>query len=141
LVYISSSDLSQAIQRPRPPNNDKSTIDAPGAGKGTLCKRLAQAFSLKHLSFGDLLRQVTSSPPSGDVSSDAHEAVCGYAQRGELLPTEMLFSFLEPELVKSPSSTKHPSDDRPVLLDGLPHQLDHCKQFEHVVRPSTPILC
>ncbi|KAK3392297.1 adenylate kinase-domain-containing protein [Sordaria brevicollis] len=97
-------------------------IGAPGAGKGTLCKLLAEDNDLEHLSIGDLLRQTVSSPNAVD------EAMAGYIQRGELLPTDMILSVLEPHLKKCGDAGR----TRTLLLDGFPRQLDQAREFEAV---------
>ncbi|KAK3363656.1 P-loop containing nucleoside triphosphate hydrolase protein [Lasiosphaeria hispida] len=96
-------------------------IGAPGAGKGTLCKILAEVNDFEHLSIGDLLRQTVSSPI-------ADKAMAGYIQRGELLPTDMILSTLKPHL-REPSCC---DAGRTLLLDGFPRQLDQAREFEAV---------
>ncbi|KAL7952016.1 P-loop containing nucleoside triphosphate hydrolase protein [Trichoderma barbatum] len=88
-------------------------LGAPGAGKGTMCKKLAKKYGFKHLSIGDLLRQVVASP-------DADETVVEYVRRGELLTTELLFPILKP----------HIDEGGVVILDGFPRCLDQAKAFE-----------
>ncbi|KAL2017074.1 hypothetical protein VTK56DRAFT_2597 [Thermocarpiscus australiensis] len=91
-------------------------IGAPGAGKGTLCKRLAQEHGLTHLSVGDLLRQIVADP-------DTDEVVRRHVQAGELLPTEYLLSVLE-----SPFHDYSP--EKIILLDGFPRRMDQAEAFE-----------
>ncbi|KAK4232454.1 P-loop containing nucleoside triphosphate hydrolase protein [Podospora fimiseda] len=100
-------------------------IGAPGAGKGTLCKRLAEDNNLEHLSIGDLLRQISSSP-------NADQIMASYIQRGELLPTDMILSILGPFFQESSGQT--------LLLDGFPRQLDQAKEFESRFGPPNLVL-
>ncbi|PTB47399.1 hypothetical protein M431DRAFT_502041 [Trichoderma harzianum CBS 226.95] len=91
---------------------------SPGAGKGTLCKRLAKDYGFVHLSIGDLLRQVVS-------SSNADKTVIEFVQRGELLTKELLFRILEPHL----GILKRGYN---IVLDGFPRRLDQAKEFETI---------
>ncbi|RSL42527.1 hypothetical protein CEP54_015447 [Fusarium duplospermum] len=100
-------------------------LGAPGAGKGTLCKRLARDYGFRHLSVGDLLRAAVKAP-------DANQAVVDCVQKGELLGSDLLMSILKPQV-------QNANDTRPILLDGFPRQLDQAKLFEDVtVRSCAP---
>lgn len=104
-------------------------IGAPGAGKGTLCKMLAEANNVDHLSLGDLLRQTVSSP-------NADQLIAGCIHRGELLPTHILHELLYHRVAQPVSSTA----GRPLLLDGFPRRLDQAREFEAVFGPPKLIL-
>ncbi|KAK0666901.1 adenylate kinase-domain-containing protein [Cercophora samala] len=104
-------------------------IGAPGAGKGTLCKMLAAAHDLEHLSIGDLLRQTVSSP-------NADKEMAGYIQRGELLPTHMILSTMRPHITEPSCGDA----GRILLLDGFPRRLDQAKEFETVFGPPNMVL-
>ncbi|OPB41743.1 P-loop containing nucleoside triphosphate hydrolase protein [Trichoderma guizhouense] len=98
-------------------------LGAPGAGKGTLTKKLARKYGFKHLSIGDLLRQLVTSP-------NADDTVAEYVRRGELLTTEMLFPILTP----------HVDADGVTILDGFPRHLDQAKEFEQQFQHPTVVL-
>ncbi|KAK4667972.1 uncharacterized protein QC764_0111640 [Podospora pseudoanserina] len=104
-------------------------IGAPGAGKGTLCKMLAEANNVDHLSLGDLLRQTVSSP-------NADQLIAGCIHRGELLPTHILHELLYHRVAQPVSSTAA----RPLLLDGFPRRLDQAREFEAVASTRTGAL-
>ncbi|UKZ86630.1 uncharacterized protein TrAFT101_002453 [Trichoderma asperellum] len=89
-------------------------LGAPGAGKGTLSSKLASDYGFKHLSIGDLLRQVVASP-------DADKTVVEYVRRGELVTTSLLFQILKP----------HIEGGGTIILDGFPRRLDQAKEFEN----------
>ncbi|PON23008.1 cytidylate kinase [Trichoderma gamsii] len=88
-------------------------LGAPGAGKGSLSAILAKDYGFKHLSIGDLLRQVVASP-------DADKTIVDYVRRGELLTTRLLFQTLKP----------HIEEGGIILLDGFPRRLDQAQAFE-----------
>ncbi|KAL6803636.1 P-loop containing nucleoside triphosphate hydrolase protein [Trichoderma sp. SZMC 28012] len=98
-------------------------LGAPGAGKGTLTKKLARKYGFKHLSIGNLLRQIVASP-------DADDTVVEYVRRGELLTTEMLFPILKP----------HVDAGGVTILDGFPRHLDQAKEFEQEFQHPTVVL-
>ncbi|KAL7955796.1 P-loop containing nucleoside triphosphate hydrolase protein [Trichoderma compactum] len=98
-------------------------LGAPGAGKGTLTQKLARKYGFKHLSIGDLLRQIVASP-------NADDTVVEYVRRGELLTTEMLFPILEP----------HVNAGGVTILDGFPRCLDQAKAFEEQFQHPTAVL-
>ncbi|EFX01594.1 uridine kinase [Grosmannia clavigera kw1407] len=99
-------------------------IGAPGAGKGTLCKNLARDFGLKHVSVGDVLRKAVLEP-------DVDNTILKYVQTSELLPTELLFSVLNPHLLSGKEGHAHI-----ILLDGFPRQLDQARSFEEEIDTS-----
>lgn len=63
-------------------------LGPPGAGKGTQAKRLAQTFSLLHLSTGDLLREEVSK------GSELGRQATSYMQKGELVPDDLVAKML-----------------------------------------------
>lgn len=89
---------------------------APGAGKGSLSAILARNYGFKHISIGDLLRQVVAFP-------DADKTVAEYVRRGELLTTSLLFQILKSHVEKGGT----------ILLDGFPRRLDQAQAFEKEV--------
>lgn len=78
---------------------------------------LAQKYGFRHLSIGDLLRQVVTSP-------DADKTVVEYVQRGELLPTKLLFQILRPYIKEKGT----------LILDGFPRRLEQALAFEKEAR-------
>lgn len=63
-------------------------LGPPGAGKGTQARRLAQTFSLLHLSTGDLLREEVSK------GSELGRQAASYMQKGELVPDDLVAKML-----------------------------------------------
>lgn len=102
-------------------DTNKPLKGAPGAGKGTLSSKLASDYGFKHLSIGDLLRQVVASP-------DADKTVVEYVRRGELVTTSLLFQILKP----------HIEGGGTIILDGFPRRLDQAKEFENQVNDPKP---
>jgi adenylate kinase len=95
-------------------------LGAPGAGKGTQAKMLAQNLNLAHISTGDLLRQNVK-----EATSLGQEAK-GYMERGELVPDELVAkmlqeSFLRPDLKKG------------FILDGYPRNLSQARALDGIL--------
>ncbi len=94
-------DGSQVI-----PTTNLVLLGAPGAGKGTQARMLAERFGLTQLSTGDLLRDaVNAGTPAGDAAADI-------MQRGELVPDEVVTQTLADRLDRG--------DLGGLIFDGYP---------------------
>ncbi|KAF2789849.1 P-loop containing nucleoside triphosphate hydrolase protein [Melanomma pulvis-pyrius CBS 109.77] len=103
-------------------------IGAPGSGKGTLCKRLAEEYGFSHLSVGDLLRDVTS-------SSNTDVTIIDTVKSGELVPVEVLAPMLKGRVDKGKEDGQ-----MKILLDGFPRRLDQAAPVERLLRSPTLVL-
>lgn len=99
-------------------------LGPPGAGKGTQAKRLAQAFELRHVSTGDLLRDEVA---RGTVlGAEAQE----FMRRGDLAPDELVGKMLARLLHSQKGAMGCIYDGYPrtaqqaQLLDGLLAELN-----------------
>ncbi len=63
-------------------------LGAPGAGKGTQCKRIAQRYGLSHLSSGDILRQQRAQ------GSSLGKKAQGYMDAGQLVPDRIIVEMM-----------------------------------------------
>jgi len=85
-------------------------LGAPGAGKGTQCKKLAEKFSLPHLSSGDLLREaVAKGTKAGLEAKD-------FMDRGVLVPDPVLIAMFREKLTSAECA-------KGFILDGFPRNL------------------
>lgn len=82
-------------------------LGPPGAGKGTIAVRVAQAAQLVHLSTGDVLRDEVAR------GTELGAAARGFMNRGELVPDDVVLAMVR-ERVK---------DRHGVLLDGFPRTM------------------
>ncbi len=89
-------------------------LGPPGAGKGTQAVRLAEAFGLRHLSSGDVLRaeRKKGTPLGAKVS--------GYMDAGGLVPDEIIVEVI---LAQLPAG-------QGVLLDGFPRTLSQAESLD-----------
>ena len=81
-------------------------LGAPGAGKGTQAKTLAQKKNLAHLATGDLLRAEVA------AATDLGLAAKAFMDRGDLVPDDVMIGMIKGRL-ESPASDG-------ILLDGFP---------------------
>jgi adenylate kinase len=95
-------------------------IGAPGAGKGTQAKRLAERFGIAHISSGDLLRQhVADRSPLGLQVKSLVDA-------GDLVPDGLVMDMLRRPVVAATNG---------YVLDGFPRTVDQAKAAYEVVAP------
>jgi adenylate kinase len=82
-------------------------IGAPGAGKGTQARRLAEELGLLHLSTGELFREAVRdhTPLGGKVRS--------YVEKGALVPDDLTVAMVEERLDR-------PDAEAGAILDGFP---------------------
>ena len=81
-------------------------LGAPGAGKGTQAKTLAQKKNLAHLATGDLLRAEVAAATELGLAAKA------FMDRGDLIPDDVMIGMIKGRL-ESPASDG-------ILLDGFP---------------------
>ncbi|MBI5881627.1 MAG: adenylate kinase [Elusimicrobia bacterium] len=87
-------------------------LGAPGSGKGTQAKLVAERYGLTHLSTGDIFRAEMAAKTSVGLKAE------GYVKSGQLVPdsivTEMVAGRMDPA--------------KKYLLDGFPRNLEqaHC---------------
>ncbi|MCX8250450.1 MAG: adenylate kinase [Dehalococcoidia bacterium] len=81
-------------------------LGAPGAGKGTQAKTLAQKKNLTHLATGDLLRAEVAAATELGLAAKA------FMDRGDLVPDDVMIGMIKGRL-------EGPDSDG-ILLDGFP---------------------
>jgi len=104
---------------------DISLIGAPGSGKGTQAEKLAQAFTLQHISSGDLFRKAFEDKTELGLLAQT------YVDLGELVPDEMTVPMML-------SCIEEPESTHGVLLDGFPRTLAQAQaldaELQHIGR-------
>ncbi|WP_049937382.1 adenylate kinase [Haloplanus natans] len=95
-------------------------LGAPGAGKGTQSKRLADAFGIEHVTTGDALR----ANKDMDIShmETEYDTPRAYMDAGELVPDEVVN-----EIVKTALSA---ADG--YVLDGYPRNLEQAEYLSDI---------
>lgn len=95
-------------------------LGAPGAGKGTQCKRLAAKLNLPHLSSGDLLREAVKAGTPAGVSAKE------FMDKGVLVPDEVLIKMFGEKL-------SSPECKGGYILDGFPRNLAQAKSLDELL--------
>ena len=94
-------------------------LGAPGAGKGTTAKIVAQAESLPQISTGDLLRAAVASGSELGRQAEARMS------RGELVPDALILDLMRHRLRESDCA-------RGFLLDGFPRTVPQAEALERL---------
>lgn len=92
-------------------------LGAPGAGKGTISKKLSDQLHIPHISTGDLLR--IKSKEKGDLAQELNS----YVTSGELVPDEVIMKILNERVQKEDCKNG-------FVLDGFPRTLSQAKQLD-----------
>jgi len=92
-------------------------LGAPGAGKGTQARFLAEALGVPHVASGDLLRvNHQRGTPLGRAAQE-------YMDRGDLVPDALVVDMIVDRL-------DEPDATRGALLDGFPRTVPQAKALE-----------
>ncbi|MHC4157890.1 MAG: adenylate kinase [Planctomycetota bacterium] len=91
-------------------------LGAPGAGKGTQCKRIVAKYALLHLSSGDILRQERA------TGTELGKKAQGYMDAGTLVPDEIIVEMMAGVIKKSPETG--------FVLDGFPRTVNQATELD-----------
>ncbi len=91
-------------------------LGAPGAGKGTQCKRIVDKYGLLHLSSGDILRQERAAGTELGRKSQS------YMDSGGLVPDEVIVEMMAGAINKAPQSG--------FVLDGFPRTVEQAVELD-----------
>ena len=92
----------------------------PGSGKGTQSVRIAEKYSLVHISTGDIFRrEIKNQSPLG-------MKVQGIIERGELVPDELLVDILR-------SALKQAGNPAGFVFDGFPRTLRQAGDLDNLL--------
>lgn len=95
-------------------------LGAPGSGKGTLATDLCPQLKIKHISTGDLLREVIAG------GSELGEKLNSYVSAGALVPDELIGQMIK-ETLASPACAQG------VLLDGFPRTIPQAEMLDKIM--------
>ncbi len=92
-------------------------LGAPGAGKGTQAKKVAEAAGIAHISTGDMLRaQVASGTALGQRAK-------AFMDGGKLVPDEVIIGMVQERIAQ-------PDAQRAWILDGFPRTLPQAEALD-----------
>lgn len=93
----------------------------PGAGKGTLAKKLVQKYGFAHISTGDMFREAMKQGTELGLLAKS------YIDRGDLVPDEVTIGIVRERLSQNDL-------DNGFLLDGFPRTLVQAEQLEKIAK-------
>jgi len=89
----------------------------PGAGKGTVAKRLIAKYNIPHISTGDMFRDaIKANSPLGLLAKD-------YMAKGDLVPDDVTIGIVKDRLAKDDCSHGY-------LLDGFPRTIKQAEALK-----------
>jgi adenylate kinase len=91
-------------------------LGAPGAGKGTQCKRIVAKYGLLHLSSGDILRQERA------AGTELGKKAQSYMDSGALVPDGIIVEMMAGAINKVPK--------KDFILDGFPRTVNQAQQLD-----------
>ena len=91
-------------------------LGAPGAGKGTQCKRIVEKYGLLHLSSGDILRQERA------AGSELGKKAQKYMDSGGLVPDDVIVEMMAGAIKKAPQTG--------FVLDGFPRTVNQAGELD-----------
>jgi adenylate kinase len=91
-------------------------LGAPGAGKGTQCKRIAAKYDLAHLSSGDILRQERA------AGTELGKKAQSYMDSGALVPDGIIVEMMAGAIIKAPKNG--------FVLDGFPRTVNQAEELD-----------
>jgi len=97
-------------------------LGAPGAGKGTQCKRIVGRYGLQHLSSGDILRQERAE------GSELGKKAQGYMDSGGLVPDDIIVEMMVGAIRKAPAAG--------FILDGFPRTVNQAAELDKALAPA-----
>ncbi len=91
-------------------------LGAPGAGKGTQCKRIVAKYGLEHLSSGDILR--LERVAGTELGKEAQS----YMDSGGLVPDKLIVEMMAGAISKASNSG--------FVLDGFPRTVNQAQELD-----------
>jgi len=91
-------------------------LGAPGAGKGTQCKRIVARYRLLHLSSGDILRTDRA------ADTELGRKAGSYMDSGALVPDKIIVEMMTEQIKKAA--------DAGFILDGFPRTVNQAEELD-----------
>jgi adenylate kinase len=94
-------------------------LGAPGAGKGTQCKRIAAKYGVLHLSSGDILRQERA------AGTELGKKAQSYMDSGALVPDNLIVEMMVGAINKA--------SKKGFVLDGFPRTVNQAAELDKLL--------
>ncbi|NLP16493.1 MAG: adenylate kinase [Clostridiales bacterium] len=98
-------------------------LGAPGAGKGTQAKRIADRFEIPHISTGDIFRENIKNETQLGLKAK------GYMDQGLLVPDELVLELIMDRF-------KAPDCKKGYVLDGFPRTIPQAKALDDALNKN-----
>jgi adenylate kinase len=98
-------------------------LGAPGAGKGTQCKRIAAKCGLVHMSSGDILRQERAG------GTDLGKKAQSYMDSGALVPDDVIVKMMAGAISKAVKTG--------FVLDGFPRTVNQAQSLDKTLAQNS----
>ena len=95
-------------------------LGAPGAGKGTQAKMLADKYAIPHISTGDILREIAKE------DSEIGNYVAETMASGKLVKDEITYQLIEDRLSREDCKNG-------FIIDGFPRNLDQAVEYDKIL--------
>lgn len=96
-------------------------IAPPAAGKGTMSEILMDKYGYKHVSTGDILRDMAK------VDSPLGKEISALLEKGELVPDDVIYEAVKKRLSMSDL-------DNGYILDGFPRNLSQAEEYDKILK-------
>lgn len=97
-------------------------LGAPGAGKGTQCKRIAERYGVQHLSSGDILRRQRAN------GTELGKKAQSYMDAGQLVPDQIIVEMM----IDAIEETQRAG----FVLDGFPRTVNQAAELDKALAQS-----
>lgn len=94
-------------------------LGAPGAGKGSQAKSLAERYNVPHISTGDIFRALKPDSELGQLFAQ-------YASKGQLVPDEVVLRIVKERLDQDDCKNG-------FIMDGFPRTIPQAEAFEREI--------
>src|SRR4030042_2035553 len=94
-------------------------LGAPGAGKGTHCKRIVEKYAVLHLSSGDILRGERAQGTALGKKAQ------GYMDAGALVPDDLIVAMMSRAIKAAPAAG--------YVLDGFPRTVNQAEVLDQAL--------
>ncbi len=95
-------------------------IAPPAAGKGTISEKLMDKYGYKHISTGDILRDMASR------DDEFGHSLKGMLASGKLVPDEIVYEALKRRLLMNDLESG-------FILDGFPRNLNQAREYDKIL--------
>lgn len=92
-------------------------LGAPGAGKGTQAKKIAESFKIPHISTGDIFRENVKN------NTELGQKAKSYMDKGELVPDELVLDLIMDRFQKDDCANGY-------VLDGFPRTIPQAEALD-----------